>query len=171
MPFTYTYTARSKENPDRVMTFTIFEDYLKVNLTGLVDQISEVIEDEERKHAAKEFFTTQSGTALYKVMERISGPVHINDVSPSFDDGAFRLTFWRRIAGLRFAPIVLIMGDVDNPEAAAKFIETLQERKNQAESPGRFSGPLDYWATWIAMVIGIFVLIKWPRKKKEKSKS
>ena len=171
MPFTYTYTARSKENPDRVMTFTIFDDYLKVNLTGLVDQVSEVIDDEDRQAAAKEFFTTQSGTALYKVMERLSGPVHINDVTPSFEDGAFKLIFWRRVAGLRFAPIVVLMGSVDNPEAAGQFIDTLMERQDQTDTPGIFAGPLDYWATWIAMVIGVLVLIKWPRKKKEKAEA
>lgn len=167
MPFTYTYTARSKDNPDRVMTFTIFEDYLKVNLTGLVDQVSEVIDNEDPQEAAKALFSTQSGTALYKVMERLSGPVHINDVTPSLEEGVLKLTFWRRVAGLRFAPIILLMGKVDNPEAAGQFIDTLMERQGQTDTPGIFAGPLDYWATWFAVVIGIFVLIKWPRKKKE----
>ncbi len=165
MPFTYTYTARNKENPNRIMTFTIFEDYLKVNLTGLVDQVSEVVEEKDRQDAVKEFLTTQSGSALYKAVERLSGPVHVNDVSPSYAEGLFKLTFWKRVAGLRFAPLVLAMGDVDNPEAAEKFINTLKERQDLADTPGIFSGPLDYWATWMAMAIGIIVLIKWPRKK------
>jgi len=170
MPFTYTYTARNKDKPNRVMTFTIFEDYLKVNLTGLVDQVSEVVDEEDRQAAVKEFLTTQSGTAFYKAMERLSGPVHINDVSPYYEEGQLKLTFWKRVVGLRFAPIILSMGNVDNPEAAGQFIDTLMDRQNQADTPGIFAGPLDYWATWIAMLIGVIALIKWPRKKKSETK-
>ena len=166
MPFTYTYTARSKDNPDRVMTFTIYEDHLKVNLTGLIDQVSKVIEEEGREDVIKEFLATQSSSAVFKVFERLSGPVHINDVTPSYDDGHFTLTFWKRLAGFRFAPIVISMGEVDNPEAAEQFIEIFSERQALADSPGLFAGPLDYWATWFAVLIGVIVLIKWPRKKK-----
>jgi hypothetical protein len=167
MPFTYTYTARNQENPDRVMTFTIIDNHIKVNLTGFVDQLSEVLEEKERKEAIKDIISTQSGTALYKAVERLSGLVHINDVTPSYEDGQFKLTFWKRVAGLRFAPIILSMGSVDNPESASQFISTLVERQDQAESPGFFAGPLDYWASWIALLIGVVTLIKWPRKKKD----
>ena len=167
MPFTYTFTARNKENPNRVMTFTIFDDYLKVNLTGLVDQVSEVVEEDERQDAVKDFITTQSGTALYKAVERLSGPVHVTDVSPFLEEGQFKLTFWKRFAGLRFAPITLAMGDVDNPQAAAQFLETLLDRQDRADKPGFFAGPLDYWATWIVLVLGVIALIKWPKKEKQ----
>jgi hypothetical protein len=166
MPFTYTYTARNKDNPNRVMTFTIFEDYLKVNLTGLIDQVSEVVQEEEKGEAVKDFLSTQSESAIYKAVERLSGPVHVNDVTPFFEEGQFTLTFWKRLAGLRLAPIVLSMGDVDNPDAADKFIDTLLERQKKSEEPGFFSGPLDYWATWLGLVAGLIILIKWPRKDK-----
>ena len=168
MPFTYTYTARNSRNPDKVVTFTIFENYMKVNLTGLIDQISGIAEEEEREEAVKSFLSTQSGSAIFKAIERLSGPVHITDVNPFLDDGAFKLTFWKRIAGLRVAPITLSIGDVDNPEAAAQFIDTLLERQDYAEAPGVFAGPLDYWATWIGLLVGLIVLIKWPKKEKSK---
>lgn len=166
MPFTYTYTARNKQKPNKVVTFTIFDNYLKVNLTGLIDQISGIAEGEDREEAVKSFLSTQSGSAIYKVIERLSGPVHINDVNPYLENDAFKLTFWKRIAGLRVAPITLSIGDVDNPEAAAQFIDTLLERQDQAEGPGVFAGPLDYWATWIGLLVGLIVLIKWPKKDK-----
>ena len=166
MPFTYTYTARNKDNPDKVMTFTIFEDYLKVNLTGLVEQVTDVVEEEDKGEAVKDIISTQSGTTLYKALERISGPVHINDVDPTFEDGQLKLMFWKRIAGLRFAPIVLSMGNIDNPEAADQFLATLSERQNQAVKPGFFSGPMDYWVTWLGLVLGLIIFIKWPRKDK-----
>jgi hypothetical protein len=166
MPFTYTYTARNKNNPNRVITFTIFDKHIKVNLTGLLDQVSEVVEEEDQQSALKDFLSTQSGSALYKAVERLSGPIHVNDVSTYFENGQFKLTFWKRIAGLRFAPITLSMGKVDNPEAAAQFIDTLFERQEQLETPGLFSGPLDYWVTWIGLLIGLIILIKWPKKNK-----
>jgi hypothetical protein len=166
MPFTYTYTARNKDNPDRVLTFTIFENFLRVNLTGLFDQVSEVVGEEDIQSAAKVLLSTQSGSAIYKAVERLSGPIHVNDVDPFFEEGQFKLRLWKRIAGLRFAPITLSMGNVDNPEAAEKFIDALMHRQNKTETPGPFSGPLDYWATWIGLLIGVIVLIKWPRKNK-----
>lgn len=167
MPFTYTYTARDKDNPNHVLTFTIFENYLKVNLTGLVDQVSEAVGEEDRGTAVKDFLSTQTGSALYKAVEQLSGPVHVNDVSPYLEDEQFTLTFWKRLAGLRFAPLTISMGDVDNPEAAAQFIDTLLERQKKAETPGFFAGPLDYWATWLIVLSGVILLIKWPKKKKE----
>lgn len=167
MPFTYTFTARAKKNPNRVMTFTIFGDYLKVNLTGIVDQISDVVDDEDRSLAVKEFLKTQSGMTLYKALERLSGPVHINDVNPQFKNGEFKLIFWKRVAGLRFAPISLSMGEVDNPEAAAQFIRSIIQRQKETAAPGIFSGPLDYWGTWLGLLIGLIVLIKWPRRKSD----
>ena len=168
MPFTYTYTARNKDNPNRVATFTIFDDEVKVNLTGIFDQVSDVMDEEKRKEAVKEIISTQSGTALYKLTERLSGPAHINDVTPIYNDEKLIVTFWKRLKGLRFAPVVLSMGPVDNPEAASQFVEILKDRQEQADAPGFFAGPLDYWATWIAALIGLVVLLRWPRKQKSK---
>jgi hypothetical protein len=166
MTFTYTYTARAKDNPDKAMIFTIYDNYLKVDLTGLGEMISEVIDENHRNDALKDIITTQAGTTLYYLLERLSGPVHIRDVAPVFEDGKFTLTFWKRIAGLKFAPIVVSMGEVDNPESADQFIDTLEERQALTESPSIFAGPLDYWVTWIAMLIGVIFLIRWPRKRK-----
>jgi hypothetical protein len=166
MTYTYTYTARSKDNLEHVATFTIVDDVLKVNLTGLFDQVSKVIDAEDQQQAVKHLLKSQSRSAIYKLVERLSGPVHVNDVSPSFDNEEFSLTFWKRIAGLRFAPLTVLMGEVDNPDAATQFIETIKGRQELAKAPNVFSGPLDYWATWIALFIGITILLRWPRKKK-----
>jgi hypothetical protein len=171
MPFTYTYTARSQENPDRAVTYTIFDDHLKVDLTGLFDQLTEVVDAENREEAVKEMISTHSGTGLYKAIEKMSGPAHINDVYPHFDGAKLKVTFWKRLAGLRIAPVVTIMGEVDNPEAAAKFVEVLRERQDQTESPGIFAGPLDYWFTWIGLLIGVIALVKWPKKQSEQKDS
>jgi hypothetical protein len=166
MPFTYTYTARNKDNPNRLVTFTIVENHLKVNLTGLIEQVSEAFGEKDRKTAMKDIISTQSGTGLYKAIERLSGPVHIKDVTPNYKDGQLTVIFWYRVANLRFAPIVVVMGEVDNPDAAAQFITTLKQQQDHKAKPGIFAGPLDYWITWIAMIIGLIVLFRWPREKK-----
>ncbi|MDY6846201.1 MAG: hypothetical protein SVP52_03590 [Chloroflexota bacterium] len=166
MTYTYTFTARNEKNPEKVITFTIIDDYLKVNLTGLIDQVSDLVEEDTREEAIKTLFSTQSGSALYKAIERLSGPVHINDVSYNLEGKQFKLTLWKRLAGLRVAPITIAMGDVDNPEGAAQFIDTLMARQELAEGHSVFAGPLDYWITWIGMLIGLIILIRWPRKEK-----
>ena len=166
MSFTYTYTARNKDDPDRAMTFTIIENTLRVNLTGLDDRITDMIGKENRQTTLKEFFSSQSGSVILKAVERVSGLVHIHDVKPSLRDGELKLTCWRRIAGLRFAPLVLAMGAVDNPESAATFIEALKDRQDQVEYPGFFSGILDYWGTWIGALSGLIILIRQQHKKR-----
>ena len=45
---TYTYTARSVDNPDRVVTFTLLDDHMRINLTGLLDQANTVVASQER---------------------------------------------------------------------------------------------------------------------------
>lgn len=167
MPFTYTFTARNRKNPEKVITFTLYDDYLTVNLTGLIDSVSEFVkekEEESRKEVVKSIISKQSGAAIYKVLERLSGPVHISDVNPYIEEGQFNLTFWKRLAGLRVAPITISVSDVDNPQAATQFIETLIDRQKETVKPGTFAGPLDYWATWVGLLIGLIVLIRWLKK-------
>ena len=167
MSFTYTYTARNKEDANQVLTFTIVDDHVRVDLTGMIDQVSDIFDEDHPKSAITDYLGSQAGAALYKVIERLSGPVHLSDVNVSLTDNELTLTFWKRLAGLRVAPLTLSMGVVDNPEAAEQFVETLIERQERVASPGFFSGPLDYWVTWFALVAGLIVLIKWPKKKPE----
>lgn len=171
MTFTYTYTAREQDNPNHVATFTIYDDILKINLMGLISQVSDIVVDDDPQEAAKKVLTTQAGTFIYKLLELLSGPIHIKDVIPSLEDGALKLVLWKRLAGFRIAPAVVMMGRVDNPQGAVQFIETLNVQQNKAESkPGYFSGPLDYAATWIALLIGAIILVKLPCKNKRRRK-
>lgn len=166
MPFTYTYTARSIEDSDKAVTLTIIDDKLQIDLTGLFEKVTDIGDEEERAELLNEIMSTQSKAVMLKVMEKLSEPVHLKDVATSYEDNDFCLTFWKRVGGLRLAPIVISMGEVDNPEAAQAFIDTVEEQKALWEKPGVFSGPLDYWFTWGLMVIGALILIRWPRKNK-----
>ena len=50
---TYTYTARNVHNPDKVLTFTLQGDYLKVNLTGLEENLTEILSGKEGSEGLK----------------------------------------------------------------------------------------------------------------------
>ena len=162
MTQTYTYTARSAEDPDRVVTFTLTDGHMMLNLTALVEQLADVATADEKAGAAKEELERQLRPATMKGIERISGPVHVRDVSADMRDGRLTVTAWQRAAGLRLAPIAIKMGRVDNEEGAADFIDELEDRQAEANHAGKFYGPLDYWFGWVALFLVLAILLRWP---------
>ena len=170
MTETYTYTARHALDPEKVITFTIQGDYLQINLTGMLDSIGGILGDESRKEALKSQVKKQARPTMLKVMEGISGPIHISDVKgkmagKSADE--LKLTVWKRVGGLRAAPIRLNFGQVDNPQAAGTFIQQLNQRRSETKHIGKFFGPLDYWLGWFVMIFAVIILWKWPRRNNE----
>jgi hypothetical protein len=161
-PQTYTYTARSVKNPDRVVTFTLYDGHMRVNLTGLLEQASAVSQAEEKTAEVKEQITTQIKPMAMKIAEEMTEPVHVNDVQASLSDERLRITFWQRLAGLRLAPVMFNMGKIDNEEAADAFINELEQRQEKESHAGKFFGPLDYWIGWLGMILVIGLLIRWP---------
>jgi hypothetical protein len=162
---TYTYTARNIHNPEKILTFTIQGDYIKVNLTGLEENLTDLISGDEDQGNSVSKLVDQAGPTALKVMEGISGPIHINDVKLDLkgdEEDHFRIILWKRLAGLRAAPIVLDMGEIDNPPAARRFKEELTKRQEIAGKISKFLGPLDYWLGWIGMVVLTLILIRHP---------
>jgi hypothetical protein len=141
------------------------EEYIEVNLTGMLDSIGEVVSEEEKGDMIKAQVKTQAKPAALKVMEAFSGPIHISDVTGEVEGDKLKLRVWKRMGGLRAAPILLDFASVDNPEAAKAFVTELNERKQKAEHLGRFFGPLDYWLGWIALAVVLIVLWRWPRDR------
>jgi hypothetical protein len=159
---TYTYTARSVNNPDNVVTFTLDNEHLRVNLTGVLDQASTLIGAEEKKSEIGYQLSKQTKPIVTKMMENFSGPVHVSDVQADFNGERLRLTFWQRTAGLRLAPIIFCMGKVDNVDAAGAFVDELNERKAQTKPVRKFFGPLDYWIGWVGLSFLILYLLRRP---------
>lgn len=157
---TYTYTARNEQDPNKVITFTLDGEYLKVNLTGLSENLGKLI----RKDSADEDqaqLGIQTAPVAIKVLEEITGPVHINDVSGKWAGSSndnFQITIWNRIGGLRAVPFILNLGTVDNPKGAQQFLDELAFRKKEAGKTGILFGPFDYWLGWIGVVLlGLFL--------------
>lgn len=161
---TYTYTARNINNPEKVVTFTLYDGHMRVNLTGLLDQANTVASSEEKSGELKRQVSLQAKPALLKLKEGISGPIHISDVNASMEDDQLQVTLWQRMGGLRLAPVQVDMGQVDNEEAAEAFVDELEQRKEETKSnASRFFGPLDYWIGWAGMLLLIGLFIRRPK--------
>ncbi|MBN2501758.1 MAG: hypothetical protein JXB38_13335 [Anaerolineales bacterium] len=162
---TYTYTARNVHNPNKVVTFTLINEHMRVNLTGLLDQVKQVGTAEEKSGEIKQQISTQAKPAAMKLLENVSGPVHVGDVNLHLVGDEFKVTFWQRAANLRLAPVRLNMGQIDNVDAAKAFEEEFMRRKESASHIGKFFGPLDYWFGWVGLLLLVGVLIRWPGKR------
>ena len=58
---------------------------------------------------------------------------------------------WKRLRGLRVAPVSIQLTHISDPQAAADFAELIKERAQFAPQPGRYTGPLEYLGTWVLM--------------------
>jgi hypothetical protein len=162
---TYTYTARSAIDPGKVVTFTLYNNHMRVNLTGFMEQASQVAGAEQKPEAIKQQITTQAKPAVVKIVENLSGPVHISDVDAHMEDEQLKVVLWQRTAGLRLAPVQFNMRRVDNLEAAEAFVDEVQERKSEAPSEGKFWGPLDYWAGWAGLLLVVGIFFRWRKNQ------
>lgn len=188
MENTFTYTARSRENPARVVTFTLYDHHMSVDVGGLMEHVDRVLrgepqeaeqaegkaEPQEREEAGeredgKEQEPSRRDSALavikpaaVSVLERGTSPFHVRDVAVDADGGSFRVRTWIRAGGLRAAPVQFTWQSVDNPEGARAFAEELRHRQRAAAHPGRFPGPMDYWLSWF-LVAGLVFALFWPR--------
>lgn len=161
---TYTYTARNANNPDKVVTFTLDNGHMRVNLTGILDQTSRINAADDKKAEIQNQLSMQAKPAALKLAENISGPFHISDVNADLEDDRLRVSMWQRAGGLRLAPVRFNMGQVDNIEAAEAFVDEVQNRQTKTESRTKFFGPLDYWIGWIGLGLVMLVLFRRPRR-------
>lgn len=162
---TYTYTARNSNNPDKIITFTLINDHLRINLAGLWDQIGEITSSEDTAEEIKDQISLQAKPVALKLIEKLTSPTHVDDVKFSLSGDVLKVTLWQRLAGLRLAPVQIHMGQIDNLESAQAFAEELNRRKKSANRSSVFFGPLNYWAGWLGLFIGVILLIRWPRKR------
>jgi hypothetical protein len=172
MENTYTYTARSIDHPERVVTFTLQDHHLSVGVGAPLEQIETLLQQAD---AGGEEAGQEAGEgALAKpwlrplavsLLERGVGPFRVTDVSAAAEDDWLRVSAWYRAGGLALAPINLVNGRVDNPRAAQAFVEELEERKSEVTGAFGLLNVLDYWFTWIlgaALMFGLFQV--WRRK-------
>jgi len=162
---TYTYTARNVDNQDLVVTFTLENNHMHLGLTEMLEKLGSIAQSEEPLAEAAAQIKSQGQPGALKLAERFYGPVHVSDVAAHLNGEQLKFSAWQRVAGLRLAPLRLNMGRIDNPEAAAAFVDELAERQAEASHAGRFFGPLDYWVGWAGLLSMLAFLLWWPLKK------
>lgn len=178
MADTYTYTARSAENPEQIVTFTLRDSTLSIGLGTPLEQIETVVqatgegaEGEEAEEAQGSKPRLWLKPLALSLIEQVTRPFRVADVDAWTEQDWLHVRAWIRTGGLRLAPITLIAGRVDNPEAAHAFVAELEERKPAAAGPlGKLMGLMDYWATWLIAGVGMIILLQsWRRKGEEES--
>jgi hypothetical protein len=167
---TYTYIARSMENPMRVATLTLHEDRMSIGIGAPIEQISAFLQDEaEEFEEGTENVETQSPwlrPLIISLIERRSTPFHIRDVEVSRSNGGLIVRAWSRVAGLRLFPVIMTWRQVDNPAAAEDFVREVNERKQVASPVRKFIGFLDYWATWAVGAVALLFMISQQRGRR-----
>jgi hypothetical protein len=169
---TYTYTARSADHPEQVVTFTLHNHSLSVGVGAPLEHVERALQARGGETGAEAETETGSEYRIQpwlkpmaiSLIERSTGPFDVGDVNASAEDDWLWVRTWLRAGGLRLAPITLIKGRVDNPHAAHAFVQELHERKAPAAGLARFPGLLDYWATWIlAGFLMVILFENWRR--------
>ena len=167
MENTYTYTARSIEDPEQVVTFTLQDHRMSVGLGAPLEQIETVLEqmDDGEKAGQGSQPKLWLRPLAVSLLQRGVGPFRVADVKAATEDDWLRISAWYRAGGLALVPVTLVNGRVDNPQAAQAFVDELEERKSEVTGALGLLNLLDYWFTWIlagGLMLGLFQV--WRRK-------
>jgi len=161
---TFTFTARSNENPEKAATFTLYHDSVSIQLgTAILEQLdsaSESYEAAEKDGIDGINVIDWAKPVATGTLQKVLQPLAIHDFDAELDDNSFQMIAWVRTKGLRLAPIVITWEDVDNPVAAQAFVKELQKRKKATTVTSNFPSVFDYWAGWfIASISSIVVFV------------
>jgi hypothetical protein len=156
---TFTYTARSATHPERVITFTLYDHSLSLDLGVPLEQIERAIQGQETEAGAEEQSSNWLEPIALALLQRGASPFALDDVDAEAKNGSLSVTAWLRPGGLRLAPMTMAWDEVDNPTGANTFVQELERRKEKVPTQSAFIGPFNYWASWLlGGLIGAIVL-------------
>lgn len=178
MENTYTYTARSALAPEKVVTFTLYDQYIAVDLGAPLESIARALrgagDDSEAETDSKNQNRMQTSYALkpaaVSLLERGGRPFHVADVYAQARNNTLTVTAWVRAKGLRLVPVRFAWKQVDNPQAANAFAQEVLARSREASQPGRFRGLMDYWVSWLLLGVLLIALFL-PRAERKNQDS
>jgi len=167
---TYTYTARSAENPDHLATFTLTDHQMLIDPGTSLQQMEEKLASLGDADSKKETAARLLKPAALWAMERIAQPFALDDVAVDSSGDNLHVRAWTRARGLRLAPVMLAWNNVDNPQANEQFVAEVEARKAEAERAAALPGPMDYWLGWLVaafvLIIGVVALPRLLRRSK-----
>ena len=161
---TLTYTARSQTEPDKIATFTLQNEQVKVELgTALMERVDNLIDNfqsDESLHISNVLEPATTG-ALHRLLQ----PIPLADFDATLTGDTLQLTAWLRAGGLRVAPIMVTWAEVDNPAGAAAFVDELKERRLASAKQRKLPALFDYWVSWLVVGgVSVAMPILWYRR-------
>lgn len=167
---TFTYTARSADDPNKMAMFTLHNGSVSVELgNAIVEQVGEAYEtyrDEESDSKLRTWLKPATTGSIQKLIK----PISLADFDAEISGDALQTTAWIRAGGLRLAPVMMTWQEVDNPAGAEAFVNELRNRKEMIEDDRNRPAPLDYWASWIAIglmtiALPIIFIRQWQKRE------
>lgn len=164
MENTYTFTARSAQEPAHVATFTLHDGHMAVDIGASLPEVEKLLRNgDDSGEGAMDL--AEAGASWLKpgaawLVQRILRPFSVADVKAEAAGASLQVKAWIRARERRLVPITLEWDQVDNPEASQAFADEVHERQVSTSRPGKYPGPLDYWVTWLAgtAAAGLFLL-------------
>ncbi len=131
MTKTYTYTARSLQDPARAMTFTLHDHHLTAELALPPEEVERSLKAVQQPSPLKPPGDTDKWIAAVAepLEERGDQPFALDDIDASANGEELRVTAWSHAKDDQLQPIVIAMDHVDNPAAAAAFADEINRRK------------------------------------------
>jgi hypothetical protein len=165
---TFTYTARSTQDPQKMAMFTLHNGTVSVQLGDtLMEQAEEAYESFRGEDDGR--LTAWIKPVATGSLQRLLLPIPLADFDADVQGESLQATAWIRAGGLRLAPVMMTWQEVDNPDGANAFVNELRERKEVTADSDRLPNPFDYWASWIVIGLAAIVLpIMFMRQLKER---
>ncbi|NLG51284.1 MAG: hypothetical protein GX552_14345 [Chloroflexi bacterium] len=175
MQDTYSYIARSAEDPSKVAIFTLYDHSMTIEPGTTVEAVEKEAAERAEAVTGKEVEAaprprTRRLPWYMPVLSLLLGDgarvFRVADTRARAQNGGLAVTAWLRAGGLRLLPVTFYWEHVDNRDMAQSFVDELQRRKMTTPRQGVARGPLDVWATWLAVGLALGVgLYTWLRRE------
>ena len=157
MKSTYTYTARSADDPDDIATFTLHDGRISIEMGNtLLERVSQVAEN--IGHVEDIDALPVVGAFATGILQHELNPFELADFHADLEGETLQVSAWIRSKGLRLAPIMFTWRHVDNLDAAKAFVEKVNKEKRSALKSGHFPGVFDYWLGWMAAALALLAI-------------
>jgi len=165
---TMTFTARDAYDADNIATFTLQNGSVSIDFgEKLRQQVEEMVDKISNEQAG--VLASAAKPAVSASLQKLLQPFPLEDFAASFDGDSLKTRAWVRAGGLRLAPVVLNWKQVDNPAAAAAFVDALEQRQAETSGMSRWLSPLDYWLIWVLVGVTAVVIPIILRQQRDRS--
>jgi hypothetical protein len=165
---TMTFTARDAYAPDKIATFTLQNGSVAIDFgEKLRQQVEQALDKISNEQAG--VLASAAKPVVSASLQKLLQPFPLEDFAASFDGDSLKTRAWVRAGGLRLAPVVLNWQQVDNPAAAAAFVDALEQRQTETGGFSRLLSPLDYWLIWVLVGVTAVIIPIILRQQRERS--